>query len=109
SFSLSSRRRHTRFSRDWSSDVCSSDLVESALVEYSAIFVTSLMLIMVFGVAIPNAWARYGAEAFLAAALPVLLGLRMVLYPLLGSEERRVCELGVWKQEITIILTYASY
>src|SRR5690606_14958216 len=26
SFYLSSRRRHTRFSRDWSSDVCSSDL-----------------------------------------------------------------------------------
>src|SRR5690606_8512924 len=26
SFSLSSRRRHTSFSRDWSSDVCSSDL-----------------------------------------------------------------------------------
>src|SRR5690606_16670367 len=26
----SSRRRHTRFSRDWSSDVCSSDLVEVA-------------------------------------------------------------------------------
>src|SRR5207302_2649013 len=24
---FSSRRRHTRFSRDWSSDVCSSDLV----------------------------------------------------------------------------------
>src|SRR5690606_9758964 len=26
-FFLSSRRRHTRFSRDWSSDVCSSDLL----------------------------------------------------------------------------------
>src|SRR5690606_40622469 len=26
----SSRRRHTRFSRDWSSDVCSSDLLEAA-------------------------------------------------------------------------------
>src|SRR5690606_39502186 len=25
---FSSRRRHTRFSRDWSSDVCSSDLAE---------------------------------------------------------------------------------
>src|SRR5690606_40113409 len=24
----SSRRRHTRFSRDWSSDVCSSDLID---------------------------------------------------------------------------------
>src|SRR5690606_40001739 len=31
-FFFSSRRRHTRFSRDWSSDVCSSDLgsLESA-------------------------------------------------------------------------------
>src|SRR5690606_41145193 len=26
-FFFSSRRRHTRFSRDWSSDVCSSDLI----------------------------------------------------------------------------------
>src|SRR5690606_41082700 len=33
-FFFSSRRRHTRFSRDWSSDVCSSDLVlrEMAMV-----------------------------------------------------------------------------
>src|SRR5690606_40136387 len=29
-FFFSSRRRHTRFSRDWSSDVCSSDLFEAA-------------------------------------------------------------------------------
>src|SRR5690606_41224599 len=28
-FFFSSRRRHTRFSRDWSSDVCSSDLGHS--------------------------------------------------------------------------------
>src|SRR5690606_26341640 len=27
-FFFSSRRRHTRFSRDWSSDVCSSDLIK---------------------------------------------------------------------------------
>src|SRR5690606_39950184 len=32
SFFFSSRRRHTRFSRDWSSDVCSSDLAFAALV-----------------------------------------------------------------------------
>src|SRR5690606_40271116 len=30
-FFFSSRRRHTRFSRDWSSDVCSSDLGVSFL------------------------------------------------------------------------------
>src|SRR5690606_9220798 len=29
---FSSRRRHTRFSRDWSSDVCSSDLRQSQRV-----------------------------------------------------------------------------
>src|SRR5690606_35185666 len=28
-FFFSSRRRHTRFSRDWSSDVCSSDLINA--------------------------------------------------------------------------------
>src|SRR5437660_12118078 len=30
SFFFSSRRRHTRWPRDWSSDVCSSDLVDDA-------------------------------------------------------------------------------
>src|SRR5438874_6734956 len=30
SFFFSSRRRHTRSLRDWSSDVCSSDLIEAA-------------------------------------------------------------------------------
>src|SRR5690606_40417098 len=30
-FVFSSRRRHTRFSRDWSSDVCSSDLLFALL------------------------------------------------------------------------------
>src|SRR5690606_40545611 len=32
-FFFSSRRRHTRFSRDWSSDVCSSDLRISDVIE----------------------------------------------------------------------------
>src|SRR5690606_40098378 len=33
SLSCSSRRRHTRFSRDWSSDVCSSDLYHQFLYD----------------------------------------------------------------------------
>src|SRR5690606_24392232 len=32
-FFFSSRRRHTRFSRDWSSDVCSSDLISQGRLE----------------------------------------------------------------------------
>src|SRR5207253_7184061 len=31
-FFFSSRRRHTRWPRDWSSDVCSSDLMEEVLL-----------------------------------------------------------------------------
>src|SRR5690606_40167015 len=36
SFFFSSRRRHTRFSRDWSSDVCSSDLNAQKVAEFLA-------------------------------------------------------------------------
>src|SRR5690606_40428774 len=32
-FFFSSRRRHTRFSRDWSSDVCSSDLYDHGAID----------------------------------------------------------------------------
>src|SRR5216683_6322046 len=35
-FFFSSRRRHTRSDRDWSSDVCSSDLPISPVAEYLA-------------------------------------------------------------------------
>src|SRR5690606_39562345 len=37
-FFFSSRRRHTRFSRDWSSDVCSSDLTATYLIACTANF-----------------------------------------------------------------------
>src|SRR5215475_489196 len=36
-FFFSSRRRHTRFSRDWSSDMCSSDLQELPDIAYRAL------------------------------------------------------------------------
>src|SRR5439155_6576342 len=35
-FFFSSRRRHTRWPRDWSSDVCSSDLYAGKAFEYMA-------------------------------------------------------------------------
>src|SRR5690606_40618981 len=39
-FFFSSRRRHTRFSRDWSSDVCSSDLYTTTT--WSRVFAVDL-------------------------------------------------------------------
>src|SRR5690606_40937657 len=38
-FFFSSRRRHTRFSRDWSSDVCSSDLLLGGINQYFIIHI----------------------------------------------------------------------
>src|SRR4030043_889954 len=38
-FFFSSRRRHTRCSRDWSSDVCSSDLASSRMVLLALMFI----------------------------------------------------------------------
>src|SRR4030066_405668 len=36
-FFFSSRRRHTRFKCDWSSDVCSSDLIDALLMAFPAL------------------------------------------------------------------------
>src|SRR5436309_2878681 len=41
-FFFSSRRRHTRFSRDWSSDVCSSDLRQ----EHGTIFLSGIQALV---------------------------------------------------------------
>src|SRR5690606_39687069 len=43
-FFFSSRRRHTRFSRDWSSDVCSSDLDARFAAGFLADAVLSVLL-----------------------------------------------------------------
>src|SRR5690606_40331108 len=45
-FFLSSRRRHTRFSRDWSSDVCSSDLSSDLAAQASALKYTFTVIDM---------------------------------------------------------------
>src|SRR2546422_8159364 len=73
-FFFSSRRRHTRCSRDWSSDVCSSDLdVTRALGEVTGdglVFRVDLRL------------RPGGGEGPVAVSLPAALSYR--------SEERRV-------------------
>src|SRR5690606_41083431 len=48
----SSRRRHTRFSRDWSSDVCSSDLPITLSVIY--LLIAKRLDLPISGVAVPG-------------------------------------------------------
>src|SRR5690606_15060083 len=61
---FSSRRRHTRFSRDWSSDVCSSDLRERKSRENSNIFDKSSTDASVFSIALstPKGQKRFATS-----------------------------------------------
>src|SRR5690606_39517789 len=74
-FFFSSRRRHTRFSRDWSSDVCSSDLL-GALVTGGAVAAflstSSGITVSVAGV-IAQDILRGGVRSFRAGTLLALV------------------------------------
>src|SRR3989304_8631077 len=69
-FFFSSRRRHTRCSRDWSSDVCSSDLcfvvshsargivAPAGLAKHEAQFLVEMMRKVTYS----KGWAEYAAK-----------------------------------------------
>src|SRR5690606_28540455 len=59
---FSSRRRHTRFSRDWSSDVCSSDLVQSPSLEPAAMYVGAIVGILSATVLFVNSFPDHDAD-----------------------------------------------
>src|SRR5207245_4496639 len=87
-FFFSSRRRHTRCYRDWSSDVCSSDLTTASLTNVSAASfsapVAPEMIISAFGSHLAN--ETKGADY---TPLPNSLGNTTVKVKD-RSEERRV-------------------
>lgn len=53
---------------------------------YISVFVLSVLMVLVLAVALPNAWARYAGDGYLAATLPALLRLRTLLYPFLAIQ-----------------------
>src|SRR5690606_40489781 len=99
-----SRRRHTRFSRDWSSDVCSSDLTElaylvdvlTAAIEAGA---TTLNIPDTVGYTVPAEFDRLFRA--LREQVPGIDGVTLSVHchDDLRSEERRVgkeCRARVW-------------
>src|SRR5690606_40697013 len=92
-FFFSSRRRHTRFSRDWSSDVCSSDLVSCWRFRLVSQLLISLASVV-------PAFGQHRAGSLLVLRCGSLLLVRVA--PLATrSEERRVgkeCRCG-WRPE----------
>src|SRR5690606_40464479 len=90
-FFFSSRRRHTRFSRDWSSDVCSSDLqghlTISVTDESRASLVERLQL---FGAAQEKGLPDLLLPGLLRSPWPLEEPGLSPLEEVLRSEERRV-------------------
>src|SRR2546427_5588522 len=79
-FFFSSRRRHTRFDCDWSSDVCSSDLLAAASIVVAACATATV-----------SNYLTFGADALKQEAL--VLGFReqrAIADAATRSEERRV-------------------
>src|SRR5207245_3471489 len=99
-FFFSSRRRHTRCYRDWSSDVCSSDLFSTAFVSGGAALLLQVNTRT-------NQEAAADALGETANELPGGLGdgridLYRALMSVIRSEERRVgkegrCRWARWK------------
>src|SRR5207302_2221073 len=90
---FSSRRRHTRFSRDWSSDVCSSDL-EKKTIHYSLFAIRySLLANAALISATPSSLAHSAGPAMAPISQPRGSTSKVVGSPKpspMRSEERRV-------------------
>src|SRR2546430_6019229 len=82
-FFFSSRRRHTRFDCDWSSDVCSSDLLITAMHDEEKITISTIAVGEEPNLRLLSRLAEYGGGAFHHTTDPSTL-------PDLRSEERRV-------------------
>src|SRR5258707_7463570 len=59
-FFFSSRRRHTRYWRDWSSDVCSSDLIHAGVLAHE--YPGPLTKVLAYGLAGAVSYSRVRSE-----------------------------------------------
>src|SRR6266498_5360966 len=95
-FFFSSRRRHTRCGRDWSSDVCSSDLVDRAGISFvPVVMVTAACLIrLLSGGELDDVGLSTAVVIFLAFAVQLVLDRRELRH---YAEERARSE---WRYRV---------
>src|SRR6266542_3167534 len=79
-FFFSSRRRHTRCYRDWSSDVCSSDLLRNALIPVVTVIGLQMGRLLAGSIIVETVFARQGVgqlaiEAILQKDYPLVQGI----------------------------------
>src|SRR5256886_6670122 len=91
-FFFSSRRRHTRFDCDWSSDVCSSDLVRT---QAAITLLFTIDLVIVGTVCGAYEAAVYGVLSRLFAVLrSVLQSLSEASWPIIAQRSQQESNLG---------------
>src|SRR5690606_40193309 len=90
-FFFSSRRRHTRFSRDWSSDVCSSDLQQAPP---RAPFPLTLDIVQLHQQVMVSGLVHWQRDQ--AGLIPVATERRTILEALLKEIGRASCRERVW-------------
>src|SRR5690606_39528057 len=86
-FFFSSRRRHTRFSRDWSSDVCSSDLRGMANATFFSFFDLGVGIGAILFGQIAHSFGYHTIYGI--SALSVCISMLIYIF-IVRSEERRV-------------------
>src|SRR5690606_41014861 len=87
-FFFSSRRRHTRFSRDWSSDVCSSDLCVDMAQQFAAVDAAKLWIGI--GKMLTDVAQRARPQQGIAERMQQHIAIGMGDHTMIRSEERRV-------------------
>src|SRR5256885_10406913 len=104
-FFFSSRRRHTRLQGDWSSDVCSSDLLGNTT--FVGVVVVSITLVF----ALPAAYSlarlsgRWGERVGIGIFLTYLVPPTLLFIPL----SRVIAHLGLQDSLWALILVYPSF
>src|SRR5206468_5172321 len=90
-FFFSSRRRHTISDRDWSSDVCSSDLLVVKIAhEYTRAHKNLLDLVQEGNVGLLHAVGKFDPERGVKLSTYAAWWIRAYILRYLRSEERRV-------------------
>src|SRR5207237_7567568 len=93
-FFFSSRRRHTRFKCDWSSDVCSSDLVTGFVSRKVTVRLTKPVTVVRVPLRVPAA-GRWRVKVLVdAPSFLTLADEPKPLFLIARSEERRVGKEG---------------
>ena len=60
---------------------------EAGLLTLLYAFLIAFPLLLLFGIAIPNAWARHAGESMLTASLPLLHAVRVIMSPIVATLE----------------------